>query len=158
MEAVPSLPLLDAHQRVERFRANMGSVQLHAQSAWLGLARQSAKGRVHAARGTGHGSVTAACRIPRSTESDVVFAGPWHVQVTPDGRRHPAPRPIRVWRLEPLAWGPDSYRGCGRRRSADERYGEELCAWVRWRAGAEPLDADAVRAPVASRTTRPRAT
>lgn len=28
----------------------------------------------------------------------------------------------------------------------DERYGEELCAWVRMRAGAEPLDADAVRA------------
>ncbi|HET7356366.1 MAG TPA: AMP-binding protein [Nocardioidaceae bacterium] len=28
----------------------------------------------------------------------------------------------------------------------DERYGEELCAWVRLRSGAEPLDADAVRA------------
>ncbi|GAB3255013.1 AMP-binding protein [Alteromonas gracilis] len=28
----------------------------------------------------------------------------------------------------------------------DQRYGEELCAWVRMRAGAEPLDADAVRA------------
>jgi fatty-acyl-CoA synthase len=28
----------------------------------------------------------------------------------------------------------------------DERYGEELCAWVRMRSGAEPLDADAVRA------------
>jgi fatty-acyl-CoA synthase len=28
----------------------------------------------------------------------------------------------------------------------DERYGEELCAWVRMRAGAQPLDADAVRA------------
>jgi fatty-acyl-CoA synthase len=28
----------------------------------------------------------------------------------------------------------------------DERYGEELCAWIRMRAGAEPLDADAVRA------------
>jgi len=28
----------------------------------------------------------------------------------------------------------------------DERYGEELCAWIRLRAGAEPLDADAVRA------------
>ena len=28
----------------------------------------------------------------------------------------------------------------------DERYGEELCAWVRMRAGAEPLTADAVRA------------
>ncbi len=28
----------------------------------------------------------------------------------------------------------------------DERYGEELCAWVRLRAGADPLDADAVRA------------
>jgi fatty-acyl-CoA synthase len=27
----------------------------------------------------------------------------------------------------------------------DERYGEELCAWVRMRAGAEPLDAAAVR-------------
>jgi fatty-acyl-CoA synthase len=28
----------------------------------------------------------------------------------------------------------------------DEKYGEELCAWVRMRAGSEPLDADAVRA------------
>src|SRR3954451_6564737 len=28
----------------------------------------------------------------------------------------------------------------------DERYGEELCAWIRMRPGAEPLDADAVRA------------
>jgi len=28
----------------------------------------------------------------------------------------------------------------------DEKYGEELCAWVRLRRGAEPLDADAVRA------------
>jgi fatty-acyl-CoA synthase len=28
----------------------------------------------------------------------------------------------------------------------DERYGEELCAWVRMKAGAEPLDAAAVRA------------
>jgi fatty-acyl-CoA synthase len=28
----------------------------------------------------------------------------------------------------------------------DERYGEELCAWVRMRPGADPLDADAVRA------------
>lgn len=28
----------------------------------------------------------------------------------------------------------------------DEKYGEELCAWVRMRPGAEPLDADAVRA------------
>ena len=28
----------------------------------------------------------------------------------------------------------------------DERYGEELCAWVRLRPGADPLDADAVRA------------
>ena len=28
----------------------------------------------------------------------------------------------------------------------DEKYGEELCAWIRMRAGAEPLDADAVRA------------
>ena len=27
----------------------------------------------------------------------------------------------------------------------DEKYGEELCAWVRLRAGAEPLDAAAVR-------------
>jgi fatty-acyl-CoA synthase len=28
----------------------------------------------------------------------------------------------------------------------DERYGEELCAWVRMRPGTDPLDADAVRA------------
>jgi fatty-acyl-CoA synthase len=28
----------------------------------------------------------------------------------------------------------------------DERYGEELCAWIRLRDGAEPLDASAVRA------------
>jgi fatty-acyl-CoA synthase len=28
----------------------------------------------------------------------------------------------------------------------DEKYGEELCAWVKLRDGAEPLDADAVRA------------
>jgi fatty-acyl-CoA synthase len=28
----------------------------------------------------------------------------------------------------------------------DERYGEELCAWIKVRAGAAPLDADAVRA------------
>jgi fatty-acyl-CoA synthase len=28
----------------------------------------------------------------------------------------------------------------------DEKYGEELCAWVKLRSGAEPLDADAVRA------------
>ncbi len=28
----------------------------------------------------------------------------------------------------------------------DERYGEELCAWIRMRDGADPLDADAVRA------------
>ncbi|MGZ4473955.1 MAG: AMP-binding protein [Nocardioidaceae bacterium] len=28
----------------------------------------------------------------------------------------------------------------------DEKYGEELCAWVKMRSGAEPLDADAVRA------------
>jgi fatty-acyl-CoA synthase len=27
----------------------------------------------------------------------------------------------------------------------DEKYGEELCAWVKRRAGADPLDADAVR-------------
>jgi fatty-acyl-CoA synthase len=27
----------------------------------------------------------------------------------------------------------------------DERYGEELCAWVKMRSGAEPLDAEAVR-------------
>ncbi len=28
----------------------------------------------------------------------------------------------------------------------DQKYGEELCAWIRMRDGAEPLDADAVRA------------
>jgi fatty-acyl-CoA synthase len=28
----------------------------------------------------------------------------------------------------------------------DERYGEELCVWVRLREGAEPLDAEALRA------------
>jgi len=28
----------------------------------------------------------------------------------------------------------------------DERYGEEVCAWVKMRAGAAPVDADAVRA------------
>jgi fatty-acyl-CoA synthase len=28
----------------------------------------------------------------------------------------------------------------------DERYGEEICAWVRMRTGAAPLDAEAVRA------------
>jgi fatty-acyl-CoA synthase len=28
----------------------------------------------------------------------------------------------------------------------DQRYGEELCAWIRLRDGAEPLDATAVRA------------
>jgi fatty-acyl-CoA synthase len=28
----------------------------------------------------------------------------------------------------------------------DERYGEELCAWIRMREGAQPLDADGVRA------------
>ena len=28
----------------------------------------------------------------------------------------------------------------------DERYGEEICAWVKMRAGAEPLDAERVRA------------
>jgi hypothetical protein len=27
----------------------------------------------------------------------------------------------------------------------DEKYGEELCAWIRTRAGAEPLDAEVVR-------------
>jgi fatty-acyl-CoA synthase len=27
----------------------------------------------------------------------------------------------------------------------DEKYGEELCAWLRMRPGSEPLDADAVR-------------
>ncbi len=33
----------------------------------------------------------------------------------------------------------------------DERYGEELCAWIRLREGAEPLDADKVRAFAAGR-------
>ena len=28
----------------------------------------------------------------------------------------------------------------------DEKYGEELCAWIRMHAGAEPLDAEGVRA------------
>ena len=28
----------------------------------------------------------------------------------------------------------------------DEKYGEEICAWIRMRAGSTPLDADAVRA------------
>jgi fatty-acyl-CoA synthase len=28
----------------------------------------------------------------------------------------------------------------------DEKYGEELCAWIKLRSGADPLDADAVRA------------
>ena len=28
----------------------------------------------------------------------------------------------------------------------DAKYGEELCAWLRMRAGTEPLDADGVRA------------
>ncbi len=28
----------------------------------------------------------------------------------------------------------------------DQKYGEELCAWIKLKAGAEPLDADAVRA------------
>jgi fatty-acyl-CoA synthase len=28
----------------------------------------------------------------------------------------------------------------------DAKYGEELCAWIRMKEGAEPLDADAVRA------------
>ena len=28
----------------------------------------------------------------------------------------------------------------------DQKYGEELCAWVKMKAGADPLDADAVRA------------
>ena len=27
----------------------------------------------------------------------------------------------------------------------DERYGEELCAWIRMKSGADPLDAAAVR-------------
>jgi fatty-acyl-CoA synthase len=33
----------------------------------------------------------------------------------------------------------------------DERYGEELCAWIRMKSGAKPLDADAVRAFVDDR-------
>ncbi|WP_193615134.1 AMP-binding protein [Nocardioides lijunqiniae] len=33
----------------------------------------------------------------------------------------------------------------------DEKYGEELCAWVKMRAGAQPLDADAVRAYASGR-------
>ncbi|WP_028636438.1 AMP-binding protein [Nocardioides sp. URHA0032] len=33
----------------------------------------------------------------------------------------------------------------------DEKYGEELCAWIKLRDGAEPLDADAVRAFVDGR-------
>ena len=42
----------------------------------------------------------------------------------------------------------------------DARYGEELCAWLRMRAGTEPLDAAAVRAYADGRlaTTRSRAT
>jgi fatty-acyl-CoA synthase len=28
----------------------------------------------------------------------------------------------------------------------DEKYGEELCAWVKMRSGADPIDVDAVRA------------
>ena len=28
----------------------------------------------------------------------------------------------------------------------DDKYGEELCAWIKMHSGAEPLDADAVRA------------
>ena len=43
----------------------------------------------------------------------------------------------------------------------DERYGEELAAWIKLRAGADPLDADSrarVRRPASSRTTRSRAT
>jgi fatty-acyl-CoA synthase len=28
----------------------------------------------------------------------------------------------------------------------DERYGEEICAWIRLKPGSAPLDADAVRA------------
>ena len=28
----------------------------------------------------------------------------------------------------------------------DDKYGEELCAWIKMRSGADPLDADAVRA------------
>ena len=33
----------------------------------------------------------------------------------------------------------------------DEKYGEELCAWIKLKSGAEPLDADAVRAYCAGR-------
>ena len=42
----------------------------------------------------------------------------------------------------------------------DEKYGEELCAWVRMRDGAEPLTAESLRAYATggSRTTRSRAT
>ncbi|WP_275403775.1 AMP-binding protein [Nocardioides jishulii] len=45
----------------------------------------------------------------------------------------------------------------------DERYGEELCAWIQMREGAEPLDASTPRrcansAPAGWRTTRSRAT
>ena len=43
----------------------------------------------------------------------------------------------------------------------DEKYGEELCAWIRMREGAEPLDADGgagLRDRASSRTTRSRAT
>jgi len=36
----------------------------------------------------------------------------------------------------------------------DSRYGEELCAWVRMRVGAEPLDADAVREFAAGKLAR----
>ncbi len=36
----------------------------------------------------------------------------------------------------------------------DERYGEELCAWIRLVDGAEPLDADAVREFAAGRLAR----
>jgi fatty-acyl-CoA synthase len=33
----------------------------------------------------------------------------------------------------------------------DDRYGEEICAWIKMRAGAEPLDAEGVRAFAAGR-------
>ena len=36
----------------------------------------------------------------------------------------------------------------------DAKYGEELCAWIRMRAGATPLDADAVRAFATGRLAR----
>jgi fatty-acyl-CoA synthase len=36
----------------------------------------------------------------------------------------------------------------------DEKYGEELCAWVRMRAGARPLDAEGVRAFAEGRLAR----